>query len=156
MATSTSKHGKSHYFLHNIYGVSTWFLYITASSPVLSVGEIEPELRAIVNPYLLGVHLEIPTEDLDLFKANHPNNVTHQRTDVINYWLQNSEDISWDALARAVARMGRHGNLVSRLRKLAKGVPVPPAASQPSERGIKVNLWLFTCILIYYMLQYFF
>lgn len=90
--------------------------------------EIEPELRAISNPYLLGVHLEIPTEDLELFRANHPNNFIQQRTDVINYWLQNSKNISWDALARAVERMRGHRNLVSRLRKLAIG-----EANQESE-----------------------
>ena len=93
--------------------------------------EVELELRAIVDPYLLGVHLEIPTEDLDLFRANHPNNITQQRTDVINYWLQNSEDITWDSLARAVERMGGRGNLVSRLRKLAEG-----GANQESEQGM--------------------
>ena len=109
-------------------GSDACFLYVTASSPALSMREIEPELRAISNPYLLGVHLEIPTEDLELFRANHPNNFIQQRTDVINYWLQNSKNISWDALARAVERMRGHRNLVSRLRKLATG-----GATQESE-----------------------
>ena len=83
--------------------------------------EIEPKLRGIVDPYLLGVHLEIPTEDLEQFRANYPGNVAQQRIDVINYWLNNSKDITWEALARAVEEMGGHKNLVTTLKKLAKG-----------------------------------
>ena len=117
--------------LHYRACAMTYHLICATATSTLSMRDIEPKLRAIINPYLLGVYLEIPTEDLDLFRANHPNNVTQQKTDVINYWLQNSEDISWDALARAVERMGGHGNVVSRLRKLAKG-----GSNQESEQGM--------------------
>ena len=36
--------------------------------------------------------------------------------EVINYWLRNSTECSWEALASAVEKMGGHGNLVKRLR----------------------------------------
>ena len=37
-------------------------------------------------------------------------------TEVIKYWLRNSADCSWEALASAVEKMGGHGNLAKKLR----------------------------------------
>ena len=36
--------------------------------------------------------------------------------EVIKYWLRNSSDCSWGALATAVEKMGGHGNLVEKLK----------------------------------------
>lgn len=39
-------------------------------------------------------------------------------TEVIKYWYNNNSDCSWEALAKAVERMGSHRNLVKQLREL--------------------------------------
>ena len=84
----------------------------------LSLQEVEPHLREINDPYHLGVHLGISPEDLDGIMTNHPNNVAMQRTDVINGWLRNCGNTTWNTLAMAVEKLGSHNNLVIELRKL--------------------------------------
>ena len=95
--------------------------------------EAEPELREINNPHLLGVHLGIPTEDLKRFEEDHRGDVTRQRTEVINYWLRNFVDTTWNTLATAVERIGGHRLLVTRLRSLAQG---PSQENEPGMFGI--------------------
>ena len=94
------------------------------SSFTLSLQNIEPELREINNPYKLGIHLGIPSADLKRFEKEHPNDITRQTIEVIEYWLQNhGDDASWEALARAVEKVpGGHTNVATRLRNIAMGV----------------------------------
>ena len=82
------------------------------------MGKVEAEIKAI-KPYQLGVHLEVPPEDLERFEQEHPNDVTRQRTEVIKYWLRNIANATWSALATAVEKIGGHQLLVTRLRDLA-------------------------------------
>ena len=77
--------------------------------------EIIPVIKEISKPYELGVQLGIESHELDKIEENHPRDVNRQMIEVIKYWLRNSSDCSWGALAIAVEKMGGHGNLVQEL-----------------------------------------
>ena len=71
----------------------------------------------ITEPYQLGIHLSVPTDELDKFEKNHHKDVDRQMIEVIKYWHNNADDCSWEALANAVEKMDKYGNLVKRLRE---------------------------------------
>lgn len=103
---------------------------VATPAPPASLKEIEPELREITEPYLLGVHLGIPTNILDQIRKDHPNDVSRQKTEVVNYWLRNCDETTWSSLAIAIEELGGHQKLVTRLRKLA---------SQQSSSAIEIE-----------------
>ena len=80
------------------------------------LGDIVSALKEITEPHELGMHLGIETYELKTFERNYPQDSNQQRMEVLEYWLRNSSDCSWGALASAVEKMGRHGNLVKTLR----------------------------------------
>ena len=80
------------------------------------LGEIISAVKEITDPYILGVQLGIEPHGLKKIEKNHPQDVDRQMAEVIEYWLRNSSDCSWGALANAVEKMGGHGNLVNKLR----------------------------------------
>ena len=53
--------------------------------------------------------------ELDKIEDEH-RKIERRKAEVIKYWLQNSTHCSWVALADAMEKMGRHGNLVRELR----------------------------------------
>jgi hypothetical protein len=71
------------------------------------------------------VHLGIKPYELEKIEKNHPRDVGRQMAEVIKYWLRNSSDCSWEALASAVEKMGGHGNLVEKLRDKQKTTTAP-------------------------------
>ena len=64
------------------------------------------------------MYLNIKPHKLVMFERDYPGNTDRQKTEVINYWLRNCKDCSWEILAGAVEKMGGHGNLVKRLRDM--------------------------------------
>ena len=80
------------------------------------LGEIIPVIKEITDPYRLGVQLGIEPPELKKIEKNYPQDVDRQMVEVIEYWLRNSSDCSWGALAIAVEKMGGHGNLVQGLK----------------------------------------
>ena len=80
------------------------------------LGDIVSALKEITNPYLLGINLGIEPYELEKIEKNYPRDVDTQIAKLIAFWLSNSSDCSWGALASAVEKMGGHGNLVKRLR----------------------------------------
>jgi hypothetical protein len=83
-------------------------------------GEIISALKEITKPHKLGMHLGIESYELEKIEENFPRDVDRQMAEVIEYWLRNSSDCSWEALARAVEKMGGHGNLVEKPRDRQK------------------------------------
>ena len=71
----------------------------------------------ITDPQELGIQLDVPDHELDKFENNYPQNVDRQLIEVIKYWQKNKNDCSWEALANAVERVGKYGNLVKELRE---------------------------------------
>ena len=96
--------------------------------------KVESELKAI-KPYHLGLHLEVPQEDLERFEQEHPYDVTRQRTEVIKYWLRNIANATWSTLATAVEKIGGHRLLVTRLRDLAR----QDSQSHSGDPGMHIN-----------------
>ena len=80
------------------------------------LGDIVSALKEITEPRELGIHLGIETYELKMFERNYPLDSNQQKMEVLEHWLRNSSDCSWGALASAVEKMGRHGNLVKTLR----------------------------------------
>ena len=72
----------------------------------------------ITEPYTLGIYLGVPLHELDKIEKNHKD-VDRQMIEVIKYWQNNTPgpgDCSWKALANAVDKMDKYGNLVKQLR----------------------------------------
>ena len=86
----------------------------------LSLPEVEEALREITDSHNLGIYLGVPPENLERFERDFPRDTIRQRTETITYWLRNCANATWERLAAAVERLGRHGNLVRRLRELAQ------------------------------------
>ena len=80
------------------------------------LGEFVSAIEDITDPYILGENLGIKSCVLEKIERNHPRDVDRQMAEVIKYWLRNSSDYSWEALANAVEKMGGHGNLVKKLK----------------------------------------
>ena len=80
------------------------------------LGDVLLALREITEPHELGVHLGIETYKLKTFEKNYPRDINRQKMEVLEHWLHNSLDCSWEVLANAVEKIGSHGNLVKRLR----------------------------------------
>ena len=74
-------------------------------------------LREIVSPYVLGIFLKIETNTLRRIEREYKDNTQRQLSEVIEYWLNNTAQVSWSVLADAVDKLGGHGNLVQELRK---------------------------------------
>ena len=62
------------------------------------------------------MQLGIESHELKKIEKNYPRDVDRQMAEVIEYWLRNNSDCSWEALASAVEKMGGHGNLAKMLR----------------------------------------
>ena len=80
------------------------------------LSDIISALKEITEPHELGIHLGIETYELKMFEKNYPQDINRQKMEVLEHWLRNSSDCSWEALASAVEKMGRYGNLVKTLR----------------------------------------
>ena len=80
------------------------------------LGDIISALKEITEPRDLGIHLGIETHVLETFEEDYPKDVNRRKTEVLKYWLRNSSDCSWGALASAVEKMGRYRHLVKTLR----------------------------------------
>lgn len=83
-----------------------------------TLGEVIEVLKEITDPHSLGIHLGIEVYQLDKFEKNFPRDVDRQTTEVIKHWQHNHKGCSWSSLATAVEKMGKHANLVAKLREL--------------------------------------
>lgn len=83
----------------------------TAESSIISA------LKEITDPHELGLHLGIEACELDKIE-DEQRKTERRKAEVIKYWLRNNSHCSWVALADAVEKMDRHGNLVRRLRTM--------------------------------------
>ena len=89
---------------------------MAAKLSVSDLNDILIALKGVSKPYQLGIELKVDLSKLNRVEKNHPRDIDPQKAEVIKYWLCNSPDASWTALADAVERIGGHANLVSALR----------------------------------------
>ena len=100
-----------------------YFCSSAAPTP-LTVKEIQNELREMTAAkwYQLGVQLEIPPTTLNTIESDHSHDAQCCMTEVINMWLQNAPECSWEKLAEAVEAMGDYAALAYGLRqKMSQG-----------------------------------
>ena len=67
--------------------------------------------------YQLGVQLKIPLATLSTIESDHPRDAERCMTEILNWWLQNAPESSWEKLTEAVEAMGGFRALVERLKK---------------------------------------
>ena len=76
------------------------------------LADVLAALTEVTKPYELGIQLKIDLAELDTIEKDYPRDIGRQKTEVIKYWLRNSQDTLWTTLANAVERMGGHAKLV--------------------------------------------
>ena len=70
----------------------------------MELKEIQKELKEVTNWYKLGMQLGLKPFKLEEFHAKHYYDVQNCKTEVLNWWLHNEENPSWEKLAQAVER----------------------------------------------------
>ena len=67
--------------------------------------------------YQLGVQLEIDSATLSTIESNHPRDALRCMTEVLDWWLRNAPERSWEKLAEALEAMGGYKVSVKKLRR---------------------------------------
>ena len=86
-----------------------------------TIDKILSETREVTKWHSLGIQLEITPEDLNQIESNHSGDTERCKAEVVDFWLRNTQERTWDRLAQAVDKMGGHANLVQTLRKNHQG-----------------------------------
>ena len=73
-----------------------------------------------VDWFSLGIQLDIEVCELDKMKNKHPQSEDHCMIEVLNYWLKNTSECTWDKLADAVVKVGGQSKVVEKLRAKQK------------------------------------
>lgn len=95
-----------------------YFLYLELhESSRLELKNILPLLREIKPDKILslGLQLDVEKTELRMITTQNKDNLEREIFEIIDYWLGNSKDQSWEALAKAVRRLGGHDQLASKL-----------------------------------------
>ena len=71
--------------------------------------------------YSLGIHLDIQTSVLKQIEGDYKDHV-RCKTEVIELWLDNDPEATWNKLAQAVEDMGGHAGVVETLRANHEGL----------------------------------
>ena len=100
--------------------------------------EIVSELTEVTEWHQLGVQLEVPPGTLHIIESNHPHDAKRCKTEVLNWWLENALEISWEKLAQAVEAVGGHAGVAKRLR--LKMNPTPKGWEFCLAWGINVQI----------------
>ena len=88
----------------------------------LTLREVENELREVTGWYQLGLQLEVAPFKLREIEKDHPQDSQRCKSEVLNWWLQNAQEVSWEKLAQALEAMGGHAAVARKLRnKVPKG-----------------------------------
>ena len=105
--------------------------------------EIESELTDVTEWHQLGVKLKVPPSTLHIIESNHPHDAKRCKTEVLNWWLENALEISWEKLAQAVEAVGGHAVVAKRLR--LKMNPRPKGWEFCLTWGINMQLAMHAC-----------
>ena len=120
--------------LHNVNLTGTRSRHLTRDN----IREIEPLLREIESPLMLGLQLDIPIDVLKDIEKEHTGN-KRQMIEVIDYWLKNYTKCTWGTLAEAVKRVGGHDNLAHKLNQKDSVSAEPVIESMEMECGDPVE-----------------
>lgn len=67
--------------------------------------------------YSLGIQLGLAPGTLNNIEGNHPRDADRCKIDVLDWWLRNEQDATWEKLAHALEAMRGHDVLVQKLRE---------------------------------------
>ena len=95
------------------------YFCFSADSTQLTLKEIQNELREVTAAkwYQLGLQLEIPSGTLKTIESNYPHDVQRCMTEVLDFWLRNAPECSWEKLTEPLEAMGGYGLLVKKLER---------------------------------------
>jgi len=65
----------------------------------------------------LGVQLGIQPAKLREIEKDHHGNVWHCKFELLDWWHRNAKEVSWNALAHALEKMGGYGVLAQKLKR---------------------------------------
>lgn len=88
-------------------------------STYLTLSEVESELRDVTAAdwFTLGVKLGIKTAKLREIETDHPRDVQRCKLEVLDWWLRNIPQVSWEKLADVLHNIGGYDALAQRLKK---------------------------------------
>ena len=78
--------------------------------------DLVTELELIVDWYLLGTCLNLKVHQLKCIEENYSHDVTRYKIEVLSLWLDNTTTTTWEAVAKAVGRMGTHDRVADTIR----------------------------------------
>ena len=83
----------------------------TVSDQTPQLCDLVIELK-MVDWYRLGVQLEVPTDKLDKIEEDYRSQSEKQLTKVLDYWLLNEPNPTWDKICEVLRKMGGFGRIV--------------------------------------------
>ena len=88
-------------------------------STYLTLTEVEYEMREVTAAdwFPLGVQLGIRPAKLRQIEKGHPGDVWRCKFELLDWWHRNAKEVSWNALANALEKMGGYGVLAQKLRR---------------------------------------
>ena len=78
---------------------------ISSNTSVPTLTQLSTELKDLENWYLLGLQLNIGKDTLDSIEGSHDNDV-RRCIEMVQYWIKNSENLSWGAIHEALRNIG--------------------------------------------------
>ena len=93
-------------------------LFWSGENPAIpiSLKQILRDTKEVRNWFSLGVQLGIETGDLKYIEGKYTGDPERCKIEVIEYWLKNYPEPTWNELAQAVEDMGGHARVVETLR----------------------------------------
>ena len=78
-------------------------------------------MREVTEWYQLGLQVGVTPFKLKEIESNYPQDAQRRKSEVLNWWLRNAPEASWEKLAQALEAMGEYTTVAYRLRN-----KVPP------------------------------
>ena len=72
------------------------------------------ELEDVADPHKLGINLGIHPAKVNILLSN-ASGIERQKSDIIEFWLNNDENPSWSTLIKTIRNIG-HGRLARKLK----------------------------------------
>ena len=88
----------------------------------MSLKQILKDTKEVRSWFSLGIQLGIETSDLNAIERQFGGDTERCKVEVIEYWLRNAPEPTWNKLARAVEDMGGHSKVVETLRANHEGL----------------------------------
>jgi hypothetical protein len=61
----------------------------------------------------LGIQLDVPRHILKNFDRDYPHDSSRKLSEVLQYWINNEPEPSWEKILQALQRIGGHRNIIT-------------------------------------------